>query len=93
MGRFRILPAFVFVTIVAYTAAVITNHGMGLLPVFFGDMSRKARHGVLIQHTSCKPRVVGSVAPVGRVGADLEVGQRLRGRRRSPPPGTPHGVY
>ena len=28
--------------IVAYTAVVIVNHGMGLLPVFFGDMAKMA---------------------------------------------------
>lgn len=39
MGAFRILLAAIFVAIAAYTAIVIANHGMGLLPIFFGDMA------------------------------------------------------
>ena len=45
MNAFRILLAVIFVTIVAYTCVVIANHGMGLLPVFFGDMGKMAWPG------------------------------------------------
>ena len=45
MGAFRFLLAIIFLTIVAYTVVVIANHGMGLLPVFFGDMGRMAWPG------------------------------------------------
>ncbi len=40
MAGFRILLGVIFVTIVAYTVIVIANHGMGLFPVFFGDMAK-----------------------------------------------------
>ena len=40
MKAFRILLAFILIMIVAYTAVVIANHGMGLFPVFFGDMAK-----------------------------------------------------
>ena len=39
MNGFRIILILIFVTISAYTAVVISNHGMGLLPIFFGDMA------------------------------------------------------
>ncbi len=39
MSAFRILLAFIFISIVGYTAVVIANHGMGLFPVFLGDMA------------------------------------------------------
>ncbi len=45
MGRFRILLAVIFVAIAGYTAIVIANHGMNLLPVFFGDMATMAWPG------------------------------------------------
>ena len=45
MGGFRILLACIFIAIVAYTAVVIANHGMGLLAVFFGDMAKMAWPG------------------------------------------------
>jgi NADH:ubiquinone oxidoreductase subunit 2 (subunit N) len=45
MGRFRILLAAIFVTIAGYTAIVVANHGMNLLPVFFGDMGTMAWPG------------------------------------------------
>ena len=38
MNAFRVLLAAILVTIVAYTIPVIANHGMGLIPIFFGDM-------------------------------------------------------
>jgi hypothetical protein len=37
---FRILLAAMFVALAGYTAVVVANHGMGLLPVFFGDMAK-----------------------------------------------------
>jgi hypothetical protein len=40
MTAFRTLLVVIFVTIAAYTAIVASNHGLGLLPVFFGDMAR-----------------------------------------------------
>jgi hypothetical protein len=39
MSVFRVLLAAIFVTIVAYTAVVVANHGFGLFPVFFGDIA------------------------------------------------------
>ena len=38
MLGFRIFMAIIFVAIVIYTTATISNHGWDLLPVFFGDM-------------------------------------------------------
>lgn len=35
---FRILLIVILSTIVVYTSVVISNHGIGLLPVFFGDI-------------------------------------------------------
>ena len=40
MGTFRILLALIFVGIAGYTVVVVANHGMGLLPVFFGDIAK-----------------------------------------------------
>lgn len=45
MGAFRILLLTIFVVIAGYTAIVIANHGMGLLPIFFGDMATMAWPG------------------------------------------------
>ena len=39
MTAFRTLLTVMWVIIAVYTAIVIANHGMGLLPVFFGDMA------------------------------------------------------
>lgn len=38
MTLFRIGLAVMWIVLVVYTGAVIAEHGMGLLPVFFGDM-------------------------------------------------------
>jgi hypothetical protein len=38
MSAFRRLLACIFGVIVVYTAVVIANHGLGLLPIFFGDI-------------------------------------------------------
>ena len=40
MMAFRVLLAAILATVVAYTAVVISNHGMNLLPVFFGDIAK-----------------------------------------------------
>jgi hypothetical protein len=40
MVAFRLLLAAIFATVVVYTAVVIANHGMNLLPIFFGDIAR-----------------------------------------------------
>ena len=38
MTVFRAFLILVWVVIVGYTAIVISNHGLGLLAIFFGDM-------------------------------------------------------
>jgi len=38
MSAFRGLLTCIFGVIVVYTAVVIANHGLGLLPIFFGDI-------------------------------------------------------
>jgi hypothetical protein len=40
MTVFRILLAVLWLTLLAYTAMVISTHGMGLLPIFFGDIGQ-----------------------------------------------------
>lgn len=45
MTVFRIFLAVVFVSILAYTAVTISNHGLNLLPIFFGDMKAMAWPG------------------------------------------------
>lgn len=39
MKAFRTFLAAVFLVIAGYTLVVIANHGVNLLPVFFGDMA------------------------------------------------------
>lgn len=39
MAAFRVLLAAIFATIAVYTVVVIAEHGLNLLPVFFGDMA------------------------------------------------------
>lgn len=39
MTLFRLFLATCLVVIVAYTSVVVANHGLNLLPVFFGDMA------------------------------------------------------
>ena len=39
MTALRVLLAVLFLTIVAYTVVVVAIHGMGLLPIFFGDIA------------------------------------------------------
>lgn len=40
MTGLRILLIMLFGILLVYTGAVITHHGWGLLPVFFGDMAK-----------------------------------------------------
>lgn len=40
MGAFRILLLLMLVVLAGYTVVVISNHGLGLLGVFFGDMAK-----------------------------------------------------
>jgi hypothetical protein len=45
MTLFRLLLALIFTAITLYTGVVIANHGLNLLPVFFGDMATLAWPG------------------------------------------------
>ena len=45
MNAFRILLVGIFLLITGYTLIVVTNHGVNLLPVFFGDMAKMAWPG------------------------------------------------
>jgi len=38
MTAFRVLLVLMLAVLVFYTGIVIANHGIGLLPIFFGDM-------------------------------------------------------
>jgi len=40
MGAFRTLLFILWLALAAYTAVVISRHGLGLLPVFFGDIAK-----------------------------------------------------
>lgn len=40
MTVLRAFLALVFLVIAGYTGVVVSNHGMGLLPIFFGDMAQ-----------------------------------------------------
>lgn len=40
MNLFRAFLGTLWVVLVVYTGIVIAEHGMGLLPVFFGDMAK-----------------------------------------------------
>ena len=40
MTAFRVLLVAMWVAIFGYTAIVVAHHGMGLFPVFFGDMAK-----------------------------------------------------
>ena len=40
MNAFRVLLIAILTTIVLYTIPVVSNHGLGLLQVFFGDIAR-----------------------------------------------------
>lgn len=40
MTAFRVFLVVMFLTIVGYTSVVVSNYGLGLLPIFFGDMAK-----------------------------------------------------
>jgi len=40
MAAFRIFLMVIFLIIAGYTSVVVSNYGMGLLPIFFGDMAK-----------------------------------------------------
>ncbi len=45
MSFLRILLVAIFSVIAVYTGIVVANHGLNLLPVFFGDMAKLAWPG------------------------------------------------
>jgi hypothetical protein len=45
MNGLRALVVVIFVVLGGYTMVVVANHGIGLLPVFFGDMANLAWPG------------------------------------------------
>jgi len=45
MTGFRTLLVALFTVVVVYTLVVVANHGMGLFPIFFGDIARMAWPG------------------------------------------------
>ena len=45
MTGFRILLSTLLAIVVAYTVVVIANHGMGLVPIFFGAMAEMTWQG------------------------------------------------
>ncbi|MDJ0787985.1 MAG: hypothetical protein QNK05_14345 [Myxococcota bacterium] len=45
MTGFRILLSVLLAVVVVYTGIVIVNHGMGLIPIFFGAMAEMTWQG------------------------------------------------
>lgn len=45
MIALRIVLSLILVAVTSYTGVVVWNHGMGLLPIFFGDMAKMAWPG------------------------------------------------
>jgi hypothetical protein len=45
MNAFRSFLILIWLVIASYTAVVVANHGMDLLPIFFGDMTLLAWPG------------------------------------------------
>jgi hypothetical protein len=45
MKTFRLLLLVILISLSGYTAVVVANHGLNLLPVFFGDIARMAWPG------------------------------------------------
>jgi hypothetical protein len=45
MTTFRLLLIVILISLSGYTAVVVANHGLNLLPVFFGDMAKMAWPG------------------------------------------------
>ena len=40
MNALRALLATIFFVVVTYTVVVVANHGLGLVPIFFGDIAK-----------------------------------------------------
>lgn len=45
MSKFRVFLAVLWIAIAGYTAVVVATHGLNLLTIFFGDMTRMAWPG------------------------------------------------
>lgn len=45
MQAFRLMLGLILVAIVFYTISVVMNHGLNLLPIFFGDIAEMAWPG------------------------------------------------
>lgn len=45
MRKLRILLVLIFLSIATYTVFVVNNHGINLLPIFFGDIEKMAWPG------------------------------------------------
>lgn len=45
MTGFRILLAALSTAVIVYTVIVVSNHGLGLFPIFFGDIAQMAWPG------------------------------------------------
>lgn len=45
MAAFRALLLVIFGAVVLYTVPVVANHGLGLFPIFFGDIAEMAWPG------------------------------------------------
>ena len=45
MNAFRAFLALIFSTVVIYTMVVVSNHGLNLFPIFFGDIGELAWPG------------------------------------------------
>lgn len=53
MTLFRAFLSVILLTLVVYTGIVISNHGMGLLPIFFGDIAQLTWPGQFNLDFSC----------------------------------------
>ncbi len=53
MVLFRLFLGGCLLVIIGYTAVTIANHGMGLVPIFFGDMAAMAWPGQFNLDFSC----------------------------------------
>jgi hypothetical protein len=40
MTAFRILLSLIFIGVASYTVPVVARHGLGLFPIFFGDIAK-----------------------------------------------------
>jgi hypothetical protein len=61
----------IFAALVLYTGVVVANHGLDLLPVFFGDMTKLAWPGQCNRDFTCMLALSGLVVRlVGAVELD-----------------------